>query len=746
MTQTPETLRAFERAKELMCSPPVLRIFNPQHESILECDASLKAAGVCLKQRSPDGATYVVAYHSQQFNAAQQRYCVTRRECLSVVIGLARFKTWLLDRKVIVTTDHSSLEHIMKSKNLSAQMMRYREFLSDFDITIEYVPGSQQVISDYLSRMTKRACDGDQARCRQCRAGRGTDDDCNDIEHGLHAPRLTCSANEHVGVACRVQTRSQSRRQADGPVSSDQDLAGLDQTNTSLMTSAQAATSQDDRGGNSGQENIVSDTQTDSSAPNSPSDHVTDADLPRTRRRRRRNILQQAAPLAFQHISNNHWSTEYIVEQQKKDDSLAIVRQWFDRGERPNSIPSTPDLRDYWLQFNALKMENDILYRQFFNPNGQVAHLQVLIPVSLRPTVLELVHTSTGHAQTVSKNESAFARCGYFPHWRKTLKIFLLACRRCLEYARSHPAKQGPLQPTAPTIAGPGELLSIDLVGKLPMSAGFSYVLTAQDVFTKYVFLIPLRDKTAQHVTDALMRIFLSHGFYPLVKSDLGSEFIHAVQSDLDKVTQSVRITTTAYTPRNNPVERCHRELHAILGKLIDDHKKWSDVLTYVQFVYNTTQHLATNFTPAFLHFGRELSSSLNLLLPTPSQGVSSYGEFAQNVVDNMRLAIECARETLLNAAEMASRTYNRHVKPVSFAEGTSVLVYYPRKFEGKFSKWQRLYSIEGRVVKRLSDVTYVIYDKIAKRNRIVHVDKMRLLPSLDCNLPNSSDDLVASD
>ena len=87
-----------------------------------------------------------------------------------------------------------------------------------------------------------------------------------------------------------------------------------------------------------------------------------------------------------------------------------------------------------------------------------------------------------------------------------------------------------------------------------------------------------------------------------------------------------------------------------------------------------------------------------------------------------------------------------QEVKPVSFAEGTSVLVYYPRKFEGKFSKWQRLYSIEGRVVKRLSDVTYVIYDKIAKRNRIVHVDKMRLLPSLDCNLPNSSDDFVACD
>jgi len=119
--QNPTTLQAFERVKALMCDTPVLSIFSPQYECILECDASLTACGVCLKQRSPDGVAHVVAYHSQAFKSAQTSYCTTRREALSVIVGLTKYRHFLLNRTLTVETDHDSLCHIMRSKNLSSQ-------------------------------------------------------------------------------------------------------------------------------------------------------------------------------------------------------------------------------------------------------------------------------------------------------------------------------------------------------------------------------------------------------------------------------------------------------------------------------------------------------------------------------------------------------------------------------------------------------------------------------------------------
>ena len=95
-----------------------------------------------------------------------------------------------------------------------------------------------------------------------------------------------------------------------------------------------------------------------------------------------------------------------------------------------------------------------------------------------------------------------------------------------------------------------------------------------------------------------------------------------------------------------------------------------------------------------------------------------------------MEIANRLARVTLGQAAEMAKCAYNKHVRPASFKPGDAVLVYYPRQCTGKFQKWQRLYSIEGKIQKKLSDVLHIVYDVRGKRNCIVHVNKIKLLSS----------------
>jgi hypothetical protein len=347
----------------------------------------------------------------------------------------------------------------------------------------------------------------------------------------------------------------------------------------------------------------------------------------------------------------------------------------------------------------------------------------------MRAAFMELVHATTlCHARTLNKNEAQLQMHAYWATWKRDLRVFVAACKRCAEYHVGNPPRQGALRPTGGRLGAPAQMISVDLVGPLPNSCGYKYCLTAEDCFTKFIMLRPLRDKTALHVAQALMQIFLQHGFYRVVKSDNGGEFICALQAELDKLMQSVRLTTLPYTPKQNSIERSHRTLHSMISKTIDNHAQWSSVLSYIAFVYNSTVHKSTGFTPHLLHYGRELANSVNLLLANPTTEYETYGEFASEVIERMTFAHQLARETLQGTAMQAKRYYDAMVRPQVFHPGDAVLVYYPRRRQRHFPKWQRLFSMEAKVVSRVNDITYVVQIARSRQRKIVHVDKLKLL------------------
>jgi hypothetical protein len=149
----------------------------------------------------------------------------------------------------------------------------------------------------------------------------------------------------------------------------------------------------------------------------------------------------------------------------------------------------------------------------------------------------------------------------------------------------------------------------------------------------------------AESVAKPLMNYFLTFGFPAYLKTDLSREFVDEIQAELAKVTGVVHLRTVGYSPRQNPRERTHRNLHAVFAKLLQRHRDWSLHLEYVQFCLNATVNRDTGFTANFLTFGRELSNCVNLILDNPSAYPQSHGEFAAAVVERMRAAYQLAYE-----------------------------------------------------------------------------------------------------
>jgi len=103
-----------------------------------------------------------------------------------------------------------------------------------------------------------------------------------------------------------------------------------------------------------------------------------------------------------------------------------------------------------------------------------------------------------------------------------------------------------------------------DLVGPLPEGRnsknqrGFQYILLVTDSATRYLWLLPLPNKTAESVAVTLINEVISHVSVPsAILTDRGGEFMGEVVEYLLKRLGITHLKTLAYHPQTDP--KCER-------------------------------------------------------------------------------------------------------------------------------------------------------------------------------------------
>jgi len=152
------------------------------------------------------------------------------------------------------------------------------------------------------------------------------------------------------------------------------------------------------------------------------------------------------------------------------------------------------------------------------------------------------------------------------------------------------------------------------------------------------------------------------------------------------------KLRTTAYKlSTNGVVERFHRALNSMLGKVVSDSQRdWDEVLPQVMAAYRGTKHDATGYSPNMLFLGREVSTALDLIMELPPNQSSvndGYDDFVQRVKQHATEAHKIAREHLKKCAERRKSGYNIRVRQQEFQVGDWVWYYYPRRYRFRSPK-----------------------------------------------------------
>jgi len=119
-----DCLSAFLRLKKALILAPVMQAPNWELPFDVMCDASDCAVGAVLGQRK-ENKPYAIHYVSWTLDDAQVNYATTEKEFLTVVFALEKFRSYLINSKVIIFTDHVALKHLMKKSDSKPGLIRW---------------------------------------------------------------------------------------------------------------------------------------------------------------------------------------------------------------------------------------------------------------------------------------------------------------------------------------------------------------------------------------------------------------------------------------------------------------------------------------------------------------------------------------------------------------------------------------------------------------------------------------------
>ena len=118
---------------------------------------------------------------------------------------------------------------------------------------------------------------------------------------------------------------------------------------------------------------------------------------------------------------------------------------------------------------------------------------------------------------------------------------------------------------------------------------GFRYILNVVDVFSKYAWSIPLKDKTGKTVLDAFKQIVESSQRQPThIWVDQGKEFYNRNMDEWIKEKKIIRYSTFG-EHKSAVVERFNRTLKTNMWKRFtaENTRNWIDMLDNLLLDYN---------------------------------------------------------------------------------------------------------------------------------------------------------------
>ena len=148
------------------------------------------------------------------------------------------------------------------------------------------------------------------------------------------------------------------------------------------------------------------------------------------------------------------------------------------------------------------------------------------------------------------------------------IRAWIMSCEQCIRESRIHlSVTRRPLQNRNEHIPAPEDAMQIDLVPELPPSGGNENIVTAMDVFSRYLFAYATSNQDAKTIAKVLINIMTKHAYLPTTLiSDKGTAFMsHVIKEVAGVLGITLKHATTKHAQTIGLLERSHASIKQAL-------------------------------------------------------------------------------------------------------------------------------------------------------------------------------------
>ena len=646
---------------------------------IVMSDASFTAAGYAImieddpnqKLQSKRKTYAPIAFGSKTFNPTQTKMSIYAKEFLSIYFAFVEFGhlMWGSTFPVIVFTDNRSVTRFFQTKMIPPALWNACDYVLQYNFIIAHVAGTMNTAADFLSRTESNPTEKLEMTIR------------NDI----HTKAIEVNI-QSIGIVEEEQIYILPDEEI------DENQLWEEKQNT--RNQAQNETHNDP-------ENDVSELQ---------------------------QFHKPTSGLIS--CSSGHFKDNARIRLEQNNDIVLRNLRAKIEGEPfdENELASDFRYQHYLQNITRIEIKHEVLTRKYYTDTGMISHYQILLPIQLLEELLQALHGHNSNHPGITKMIQETRQKYYYPCMAKYIKKWVSNCQICIQTKHiNNDLLRTELLNCFEWDLGPEDILQMDILPNLPPSGGYDHIITAIDVFSRYLFAYPVTRITATAVSKVIMDILCKHTYLPTtIITDLGTQFNAQVTHEIAAVLgiEMKHAQTIGLLERTHASVKTH--LKAATGEFRNN---WHKYLPLAVLNHNTTYHASLGCEPSRVFHGRIPHNILDYKLGynsnpryQPQTGI------AEEIQKRMRTLLDQTKKNIMQSYLKYKAYYDRKAKAAPLETTDYCYILNPKadtqatKIPFREFRWCGPYTVE----KVLPNNNYIVRRLGTNKTQLLHRIRLR--------------------